>query len=104
MTSHFYVYEGLPGEFHFGEKVPEHAACCGRFTSKEEAHTHAAKLRRDFLTSMTWSDGTPLTVPERVWIGVWKPELYAELRERSSSTPTGSVALGTGIPAEEVQA
>jgi hypothetical protein len=89
-SSHFFVVEDPSGVFHV-ERNATHGVAHGRFSTGEDAHAHAVQLKRDYLSPMTWSDGTPLTVPERVHLGVWRNDTYNELRERSRMRAGGIV-------------
>jgi hypothetical protein len=74
MTSsslHFFVFSVAPGHFRHGLKLPKGAEVHGRFTTKTEARLHARQLKRDYLTPMFVPDGTPLTIRQRVLLGVW---------------------------------
>jgi hypothetical protein len=88
-SSHWFVFECPAGQFQYSEKLPDGAQMLARFGSRAEAITHAKKYHRDFLSPMTWGDGTPLTVPERVHLGVWRNDMYNELRERSRMRAEG---------------
>jgi hypothetical protein len=83
MTSHFYVVEHSNGVFHVERNAKHGGVVHGRFANREEAHARATQMKRDFLSPLNWADGTPLTVPERVYLGVWRPDMYNELRSRA---------------------
>jgi hypothetical protein len=96
---HLYVYETESGSFHSGPKLPKGATCHGRFANGELAHTHAMQLKRDYLSPLNWADGTPLTIPERVYLGVWRPDVYNELRERSRALQVHHTASNAQVHA-----
>ena len=106
MAQHFYVYESEPGQFCSGPKFPQHAAVHGRFTTQEEAQALRKKLKRDYLSPMPWADGTPLTIKERVIVGVWgwDPAGWPYPYRTANDAATGSATLVQGIVGEEVHA
>ena len=79
---HYFVIEASLGEFHVGRNA-KNGVVHGRFGSREDAHAHAAKLKRDHLSPAFDKNGNPLTPRERAILGVWNTEEYAALLKRS---------------------
>jgi hypothetical protein len=94
MQSHFYVFSVESGEFHFGEKLPDHAVTHGRFTSREEARQHAEQCRRDYLSPIYDMNGNPLTMHERAHLGVWDRDEYEQTLARGRARDRRAMAVG----------
>jgi hypothetical protein len=81
MLQHYFVAENPLGKFHV-TRTSKLGTIHGRFASKDAAISCAKKLQRNYLSSALDANGNPLSLDERVYLGVWFPREYEQALAR----------------------